>query len=144
MDLVNLMLKYDPGKRVTAYDVSTLARCYIRLLATAASSFWMKMSLMQRITMKNIAKLIVRSHVLIIQALHHSFFTSLPRPTPPIQLPKPYAELRPRALAPEELNGKPIIHERKQSAGVKRGAAEPEDGEGLSGDGGRKVARRLF
>lgn len=55
-------------------------------------------------------------------------------------LPKPLAELRPRALAPEELNGKPI----ENGAGnvKKRKAPSPEDAQGLTG--GKSVARRLF
>ncbi|KAJ9100049.1 hypothetical protein QFC20_005573 [Naganishia adeliensis] len=74
------------------------------------------------------------------EALHHTFFSEEPRPTPPAILPKPLAELRPRALAPEELNGKPI---EKAGAGQtkKRKAPSPEDAQGR---GDRNVARRLF
>lgn len=79
-------------------------------------------------------------HLRDAQALDHPFFQEDPRPTPPIMLPKPLAELRPRALAPEELNGKPI----ENGAGnmKKRKAPSPGDAQGVSG--GRNVARRLF
>lgn len=79
----------------------------------------------------------------MLQALYHRFFTSLPKPTAPAKLPKPLAELRPRALAPEELDGKPEVKvDDGTTAGIKRkAAAPPEDGMGRNGD---KVARRLF
>ncbi|KAL7419748.1 TFIIH complex serine/threonine-protein kinase subunit kin28 [Cryptotrichosporon argae] len=69
------------------------------------------------------------------EALHHRFFTSLPRPTAPARLPKPLAELAPRQLAPDETMGKPLA-----SNGVKRKAESP-NADGL--DGGKKVARLL-
>ncbi|KAJ9104565.1 hypothetical protein QFC21_002063 [Naganishia friedmannii] len=79
------------------------------------------------------------------QALDHPFFREEPRPTPPIMLPKPLAELRPRALAPEELNGKPMVIGNGADAGngKKRKAPSPADAQGVSG-AGRNVARRLF
>ena len=73
-----------------------------------------------------------------IKALHHPFFSSPPRPTPPIKLPKPLAELRPRALAPDETKGKPILS--KEKGIVKRKAESPGQ---LTPDT-RKVSRRLF
>lgn len=74
------------------------------------------------------------------QALHHQFFTEEPRPTPPAVLPKNKDELRPRALAPEELNGKPITGG-QNGAMKKRKAPSPSDAQGT---GERSVARRLF
>ncbi|WRT67998.1 uncharacterized protein IL334_004973 [Kwoniella shivajii] len=64
-----------------------------------------------------------------LQALHHRFFSSYPKPTPPVSLPKPLAELRPRALAPDETEGKPTL------GGMKRKAESP--------DITRNVARKL-
>jgi cyclin-dependent kinase 7 len=72
------------------------------------------------------------------QALHHRYFTSLPRPTPPIKLPKPLAELAPRALAPDETQGKPLLKD--GSSGEKRKAESPRQ----LGKEEKKVARRLF
>lgn len=62
-------------------------------------------------------------------ALHHRFFTSLPRPTPPQQLPKPMAELKPRAVPP--MPG--------PTDSAKRKMISPAEGET-----GRSVARKLF
>ncbi|KAI9634745.1 kinase-like domain-containing protein [Dioszegia hungarica] len=67
------------------------------------------------------------------EALAHGFFTSLPRPTPSLNLPKPLAELRPRALAPDETRGKPLT-----SGGTKRKAESP------TVERHRSVARKLF
>lgn len=62
-------------------------------------------------------------------ALHHRFFTSLPRPTPPALLPKPMAELKPRAIAPEPTDS------------AKRKLISP----GAEGElSGRSIARKLF
>lgn len=68
-------------------------------------------------------------------ALHHRFFTSPPRPTPPILLPKPLAELRPRELNPQDMG--PTAAD----AAAKRKVASP-NGEGELG--ARSIARRLF
>ncbi|BEI81518.1 hypothetical protein CcaverHIS002_0206780 [Cutaneotrichosporon cavernicola] len=69
------------------------------------------------------------------KGLSHRFFTSLPRPTPPILLPKPMAELRPREINPQDFG--PGL-----AADVpKRKVASP-NGEGELGD--RSIARRLF
>lgn len=74
------------------------------------------------------------------QALEHQFFYDDPRPTPPIALPRPTAELRPRQLAPDETEGKPLL--KSAGGGMKRKAEEPDDeDDGLSG---KKVARKLF
>jgi len=61
----------------------------------------------------------------------------MPRPTPPNKLPKPVAELRPRAIAPDEVQGKPLA-----SGGMKRKAESPLP----RSDGAehRPVARKLF
>ncbi|KAK8858786.1 hypothetical protein IAR55_003016 [Kwoniella newhampshirensis] len=69
------------------------------------------------------------------QALQHRFFSSYPRPTPPIALPKPLAELRPRALAPDETKGKPFLGSEGGSGAMKRKAESPQIG--------RNVARKL-
>ncbi|KAK4688291.1 cyclin-dependent kinase 7, partial [Tremellales sp. Uapishka_1] len=73
------------------------------------------------------------------EALQHRFFSSYPRPTAPISLPKPLAELRPRAIPPDEIIGKPILTDSGNGAMKRR--AESPDGAGLRE---RKVARRLF
>ncbi|EIW67721.1 hypothetical protein TREMEDRAFT_33381 [Tremella mesenterica DSM 1558] len=72
-------------------------------------------------------------------ALHHEYFTAFPRPTPPIKLPKPLAELRPRALAPDETQGKPILSGTENGV-VKRKAESPSS----LGLDGKRIARRLF
>lgn len=69
----------------------------------------------------------------------HRYFKALPAPTPPASLPKPTAELRPRAIAPDEVNGKPPLGE-SGDGNLKRKAELPDEN-GLSG---RKVARKLF
>ncbi len=114
MDLVKKMLVYDPLKRVTAREVGTGGACHARTLPTP----------------------LLNPLPTARQALHHRFFTTGLRPTAPARLPKPSAELRPRALAPEETQDKPAAG----AHGLKRAAARPEDGQGL----GRNVARRLF
>ncbi|CAD6570597.1 MAG: hypothetical protein TREMPRED_005916 [Tremellales sp. Tagirdzhanova-0007] len=58
------------------------------------------------------------------QAIYHRFFTVLPRPTPPIRLPKPLAELRPRKLAPDETKGKPKLSD-DENGSMKRKAESP-------------------
>lgn len=69
------------------------------------------------------------------QSLSHPFFSSLPRPTPTRKLPKPTAELAPRALPPEEI-GAPLNADDRR--GMKR------KGEGYDEiPGAKKVARRL-
>ncbi|OCF57022.1 CMGC/CDK/CDK7 protein kinase [Kwoniella mangroviensis CBS 10435] len=68
------------------------------------------------------------------KALEHRFFSSYPRPTPPASLPKPLAELRPRALAPDETQGKPALKS-SGSGAMKRKAESPQPG--------RNVARKL-
>ncbi|WVW84924.1 hypothetical protein I302_106960 [Kwoniella bestiolae CBS 10118] len=68
------------------------------------------------------------------KALEHRFFSSYPRPTPPTSLPKPLAELRPRALAPDETQGKPALSAAGPGA-MKRKAESPQSG--------RSVARKL-
>jgi cyclin-dependent kinase 7 len=72
------------------------------------------------------------------QALQHRFFTSLPRPTPPAKLPKPLAELAPRALAPDETQGKPLLKVAGSAEKRKAESPRPLDKEE------KKVARRLF
>lgn len=62
-------------------------------------------------------------------ALHHRFFTTLPRPTPPAVLPKPMAELKPRAVAPEPVD-----------PGKRKIISPGAEGE-LTG---RSIARKLF
>lgn len=69
------------------------------------------------------------------QALNHQFFSSYPRPTAPKALPKPLAELRPRALAPDETQGKPLLNSTGTGA-MKRKAESPAEA--------KSVARRLF
>lgn len=64
-------------------------------------------------------------------ALTHRWFTSAPRPTPPVLLPKPLAELKPRDIGPIETKPHP-------ESGTKRKAASP------SQDAVRNVARKLF
>ncbi|BGP41158.1 TFIIH complex serine/threonine-protein kinase subunit kin28 [Rhodotorula kratochvilovae] len=74
-----------------------------------------------------------RKRITAREALHHPFFHSAPAPTPTRKLPKPTAELAPRALPPEEI-GPPGANER----GKKR------KGEGYDEiPGAKKVARRL-
>jgi cyclin-dependent kinase 7 len=73
------------------------------------------------------------------QSLHHRFFTVLPRPTAPKNLPKPLAELRPRQLAPDETKGKPKLSD-SENGSMKRRAESP----GELGLDGRRVARKLF
>ncbi|ORY30576.1 kinase-like domain-containing protein [Naematelia encephala] len=68
-------------------------------------------------------------------ALHHRFFSCEPRPTRPTDLPKPLKPLKPRKLAPDEVEGKPLL----SSNGYKRRAESPSLTTGPS-----KVARRLF
>ncbi|WWC88447.1 uncharacterized protein L201_003358 [Kwoniella dendrophila CBS 6074] len=68
------------------------------------------------------------------KSLEHRFFSSYPRPTPPISLPKPLAELRPRAIAPDEIQGKPVL-DSAGSGAMKRKAESP--------NAGRNVARKL-
>ena len=63
----------------------------------------------------------------------------MPRPTPPIHLPKPLAELRPRKLALDETEGKPKLADSGDEA-LKRKAVSP-GGPGLNG---RRVTRKLF
>lgn len=70
-------------------------------------------------------------------ALHHRFFTAPPRPTPPILLPKPLAELRPRELNPQDMGPGPGM----SAAEAKRKVVSP-NGEGELG--ARSIARRLF
>lgn len=69
-----------------------------------------------------------------IRALQHIFFSTYPRPTAPRALPKPTAELRPRALAPDEVQGKPTLN------GVKRKAESPRS----MSPSTKRVARKLF
>lgn len=69
-------------------------------------------------------------------ALHHRFFTAPPRPTPPILLPKPLAELRPRELNPQDMGPGAAAAEV-----AKRKVVSP-NGEGELG--ARSIARRLF
>lgn len=69
------------------------------------------------------------------QSLSHPFFHSLPRPTPTRKLPKPTAELAPRALPPEEI-GAPLQADDRKT--MKR------KGDGYDEiPGAKKVARRL-
>nr|WPS94694.1 Cyclin-dependent protein kinase [Naematelia aurantialba] len=69
------------------------------------------------------------------KALHHRFFSCEPRPTQPVDLPKPLKPLRPRKIAPEETEGKPVL----SSDGPKRKAESPSRASIPS-----KIARRLF
>lgn len=64
-------------------------------------------------------------------ALHHKFFTTGERPTAPILLPKPLAELRPRDIAPQDVAGMP-------DSGTKRKNTTP------NGTEQRSIARKLF
>ncbi|GAA5999674.1 CDC2/CDK family serine/threonine-protein kinase [Rhodotorula paludigena] len=76
-----------------------------------------------------------RRRITAREALRHPFFHSAPRPTAPSLLPKPKAELAPRALPPEEI-GAPMGE--KDRRGMKR------KGEGYDEiPGAKKVARRL-
>lgn len=63
-------------------------------------------------------------------ALTHRWFTSAPRPTPPVLLPKPLAELKPRDIGPIETKPHP-------ESGTKRKASPTQDAV-------RNVARKLF
>ncbi|BGO92471.1 hypothetical protein NBRC10512_000258 [Rhodotorula toruloides] len=76
-----------------------------------------------------------RRRITARESLHHPFFHSQPRPTPPSKLPKPTAELAPRALPPEEI-GAPM--DSKERRGMKR------KGDGYDEiPGAKKVARKL-
>ncbi|GAA5992820.1 hypothetical protein JCM10908_001354 [Rhodotorula pacifica] len=76
-----------------------------------------------------------RKRITSRESLSHPFFSSLPRPTPARKLPKPTAELAPRALPPEEI-GAPLNADAQR--GMKR------KGEGYNEiPGAKKVARRL-
>jgi cyclin-dependent kinase 7 len=119
IDLILKTLRFDPAKRVSAKEVCTISLMVIGLGISFAD----------------------RQHLLgAEQALHHPFFGEEPRPTPPKLLPKMEEELRPRALAPEELNGKPVTGG-QNGAMKKRKAPSPSEAQG---EGERKVARRLF
>ena len=76
------------------------------------------------------------------QALHHRYFRVLPAPTAPRLLPKPIAELVPRPIKPDELNGKPAL--REGSDGVMKRKAESPPVPGSGGGEERRVARKLF
>ncbi|KAJ9115113.1 hypothetical protein QFC22_005443 [Naganishia vaughanmartiniae] len=123
IDLMLKTLRYDPTKRISAKQ---------------AGATLLDITSIHCEEINHYADLPSHSHN--TQALDHPFFREDPRATPPIMLPKPLAELRPRALAPEELNGKPI--ENGAGNGKKRKAPSPGDAQGVSG--GRNVARRLF
>ncbi|TNY24418.1 kinase-like domain-containing protein [Rhodotorula diobovata] len=74
-----------------------------------------------------------RKRITAREALHHPYFHTSPRPTPTRLLPKPCAELAPRALPPEEIGPPP-----PPGRGTKR------SGEGYDEvPGAKKVARRL-
>ncbi|GAA5850646.1 hypothetical protein JCM9279_006373 [Rhodotorula babjevae] len=73
-----------------------------------------------------------RKRITARQALHHPYFHTSPRPTPTRLLPKPTAELAPRALPPEEV-GAPV------GMGSKKRKGEGYD----EIPGAKKVARRL-
>ncbi|KAK1925840.1 kinase-like domain-containing protein [Papiliotrema laurentii] len=75
-------------------------------------------------------------------ALHHRYFRVLPAPTAPRLLPKPIAELVPRPIKPDELNGKPAL--REGSDGVMKRKAESPPVPGSGGGEERRVARKLF
>ncbi|BGP17384.1 hypothetical protein JCM10213_002867 [Rhodosporidiobolus nylandii] len=76
-----------------------------------------------------------RRRITAKEALHHPYFHTSPRPTPPSKLPMPTAELAPRALPPEEI-GAPMDSRGKKD--LKR------KGEGVDEiPGAKKVARRL-
>ncbi|GAA5902496.1 hypothetical protein JCM5296_006433 [Sporobolomyces johnsonii] len=76
-----------------------------------------------------------RKRITAKDALHHPFFHTTPRPTVPSKLPKPTAELAPRALPPEEI-GAPLESDKRRS--MKR------KGDGYDEiPGAKKVARRL-
>ena len=68
---------------------------------------------------------------LITQALSSYYFATDPRPTPPDNLPKPTAELAPRALPPEALG---------HNVPPKRELDSPS----LDGAPSQKVARKLL
>ena len=71
------------------------------------------------------------SSALTGQALSSYYFVSEPRPTPPDNLPKPTAELAPRALPPEALG---------HNVPPKRELDSPS----LDGAPSQKVARKLL
>lgn len=73
-----------------------------------------------------------RKRITARDALHHPWFHSAPAPTRPGLLPKPTAELAPRALPPAE-----FMQPDGQGPGGRKRKADPNGGE-------RKVARKLF
>lgn len=75
-----------------------------------------------------------------LQALKHKYFSSLPYPSPPYQLPLPTSHVA-RVLAPELEEKKP----QPQGKGVMGGLKRKSTGEGDEGDENepRKVARKL-
>lgn len=51
-----------------------------------------------------------------MSALKHPYFHNIPLPTHPAKLPKPSAELVPRAIPPSEVNGgNPAGHKKRKS-----------------------------
>lgn len=77
-----------------------------------------------------------RKRITSRESLSHPFFSSLPRPTPTRKLPKPTAELAPRALPPEEI-GAPMNNANEQRGMKRKGSGYDEI------PGAKKVARRL-
>lgn len=75
-----------------------------------------------------------RKRISALDALKHPYFHTAPLPTHPAKLPKPTAELAPRPLAPEELNGKngangpgvqdPIVNRKRKSSATDLEPAE--------------------
>lgn len=74
-----------------------------------------------------------------LQALKHDYFHEKPLPTHPAKLPKPSAELVPRQVPGEEVNG----HQTVNAQGNKKRKSEANDGEMTGSKAGVKVARKL-
>lgn len=73
-----------------------------------------------------------------LDALKHPYFHTAPLPTHPKKLPKPSAELVPRAVPPEEVNGG------NPAGNKKRKSEAAENGDGMTNSKAAvKVARRL-
>lgn len=71
-----------------------------------------------------------------LDALKHAYFHTSPLPTHPAKLPKPTAELVPRALPPAELNGAATVSNKKRKT-------EADDKDLDPSKGAVKVARKL-
>ena len=71
-----------------------------------------------------------------LEALKHPYFHTSPLPTHPAKLPKPSAELVPRALPPSEGNGAATVSNKKRKT-------EADDQDLANGKGAVKIARKL-